>query len=294
VTENNASGAGAGRDGTVRRLLVASSAIALVAGAVGGIRGSGWLNAGRAEATPPAATATSAGAPPAVAPTSASTTPPTTLPPAAPRADPPQFPTTVAVAAAVPGAIAVHESPFGPVRTVLRSPAPYSLMPQIFTVIPEPDPSPGWLHVNLRTRPNGSTGWILAADVGLDSHRWSIDINLTEHWATVYDAADVFASTEVVTGTDASPTPVGDYFVTEAVWTPSPGGAYGPYIYGLSAHSDVYTEFAGGDGQIGLHGTNQPGLLGTSASHGCVRFPNDVIRRMADALPMGVPVHIHD
>jgi lipoprotein-anchoring transpeptidase ErfK/SrfK len=81
--------------------------------------------------------------------------------------------------------------------------------------------------------------------------------------------------------------------VTEAVWTSNPGGAYGPYIFGLSAHSDVYTEFNGGDGQVGLHGTNQPGLVGRAASNGCVRFPNDEILRMARALPMGVPVHIH-
>jgi lipoprotein-anchoring transpeptidase ErfK/SrfK len=229
---------------------------------------------------------------PAPGPAAATTT--TTAapgPPAAEHADPPVFPTTVAVAR-VP-AITVHETPDGAPMTVLNSPAQYSKMPQIFTVIPGPEAPPGWLHVNLRIRPNGSTGWIRASEVSLDNHNWSIDINLTEHWATVYDGATVFAATPVVTGTGVSPTPTGDPFVVEAVWTTQPKGAYGPFIFGLSSHSDVYTEFAGGDGQIGLHGTNQPQLLGTSASHGCVRFPNDVILSMARALPMGVPVHIH-
>jgi lipoprotein-anchoring transpeptidase ErfK/SrfK len=228
----------------------------------------------------------------AIAPETAAPEPPaeTTLP-AAPTADPARFPTTVAVAGVA--AIAVHDGPDGPTVSVPRSPAPYSGMPQIFVVVPTPDAPVGWLHVALRTRPNESTGWIRTADVGLDTHTWSIDINLSEHWATVYDAAEVFVSTSVVTGTDASPTPEGDSFVAEGVWTGAPGGVYGPYIYGLSSHSDVYTEFGGGDGQIGLHGTNQPGLLGTSASHGCVRFPNAVILRLANSLPMGVPVHIH-
>jgi lipoprotein-anchoring transpeptidase ErfK/SrfK len=212
-------------------------------------------------------------------------------PTAAPHADPPRFPTMVAVAK-VPD-ITVLDAPDGAPVTVLHSPAQYSKMPQIFTIIPTPDAPPGWLHVNLRVRPNGSTGWIRVGEVALDKHNWSIDINLTDHWATVYDGAEVFAATPVVTGDAVSPTPVGDSYVVEAVWTKQPGGAYGPFIYGLSSHSDVYTEFAGGDGQIGLHGTNQPQLLGSAASHGCVRFPNDVILRMANALPMGVPVHIH-
>jgi lipoprotein-anchoring transpeptidase ErfK/SrfK len=241
---------------------------------------------------------TAAAAAPATTTTTTTTTvppAPTTTeapaPPAAPKADPPQFPTTVATAR-IPD-ITVLDAPDGKAVTVLHSPAKYSKMPQIFTVIPTPEGPPGWLHVNLRTRPNGSTGWIRADTVNLSSHAWSIDINLTERWATVYDGAEVFAATAVVIGTDASPTPVGDSYVVEAVWTTQPGGAYGPFIFGLSSHSDVYTEFAGGDGQIGLHGTNQPQLLGTAASHGCVRFPNDVILSMARALPMGVPVHIH-
>jgi hypothetical protein len=258
-------------------LAVAFMAVALAARAPG-------PPADAIAAEPPVATQT---------PTSESTTTSTTEPPpvAAPNADPPTFPTTVAVAK-VPD-ITVHTEPDGPALTVLHSPAQYSKMPQIFTVIPAPDAPPGWLHVNLRVRPNGATGWIRAADVSLDKHTWSIDINLTEHWATVYAGTDVFVATPVVTGTGVSPTPVGDAFIVEAVWTTQPRGAYGPFIYGLSFHSDVYTEFAGGDGQIGLHGTNQPQLLGSAASHGCVRFPNDVLLRMAEALPMGVPVHIH-
>jgi lipoprotein-anchoring transpeptidase ErfK/SrfK len=247
----------------------------------------------------PAAVAVAAPAPTTTeAPTTTAPTPPP--PPAAPKADPPRFPTTVAVAR-VPN-IAVYDQPAGlrgpnaeagKVMATLPTPAPYSHMPQVFTVRDTAGAPPGWLPVDLRIRPNGSTGWIRAEDVTLDNHSWSIDINLAERWATVYDGAEVFTATPVVIGTDATPTPVGDYFVTEAVWTSNPAGAYGPYIFGLSAHTDVYTEFNGGDGQVGLHGTNQPALVGTAASNGCVRFPNAEILRMARALPMGVPVHIH-
>ena len=59
-----------------------------------------------------------------------------------------------------------------------------------------------------------------------------------------------------------------------------------------SAHSFTLSEFGGGDGQIGIHGTNQPDSIGTSASHGCVRVPNEVITALAGNIPLGTPVTI--
>ena len=71
------------------------------------------------------------------------------------------------------------------------------------------------------------------------------------------------------------------------------GGAYGPFAIGLSAHSDTLTEFAGGDGAIGIHGTNDPASIGNPVSHGCVRVPNDVAVQLAQMLAPGTPVTIH-
>ncbi len=67
-------------------------------------------------------------------------------------------------------------------------------------------------------------------------------------------------------------------------------GPYGPYAFGLSGHSPTLRSFAGGDAQLGLHGTDQPRLLGRSVSHGCIRIANDVVRRLAGLLPLGTPV----
>jgi lipoprotein-anchoring transpeptidase ErfK/SrfK len=69
-------------------------------------------------------------------------------------------------------------------------------------------------------------------------------------------------------------------------------GAYGPFALGLSAHSDVLTEFAGGDGQVGIHGTNDPATIGQAVSHGCVRVTNDVITRLEALVSLGTPVTI--
>ena len=66
----------------------------------------------------------------------------------------------------------------------------------------------------------------------------------------------------------------------------------GLFSFGLSAHSNVLKRFAGGDGRVGLHGTNQPALIGSNVSHGCIRLRNRAVRRLAKVLPLGTPVYI--
>jgi hypothetical protein len=85
---------------------------------------------------------------------------------------------------------------------------------------------------------------------------------------------------------------VGDFFLTERLDTGNPGGPYGPWAFGLSAYSDVYTSFAGGPGQVGLHGTNEPTKLGRDVSHGCIRVTNEAITALATELPVGSPITI--
>jgi lipoprotein-anchoring transpeptidase ErfK/SrfK len=41
-----------------------------------------------------------------------------------------------------------------------------------------------------------------------------------------------------------------------------------------------------------MHGTNRPDLLGSAASNGCIRMPDEVIQRLRDTLPLGTPVLI--
>ena len=50
--------------------------------------------------------------------------------------------------------------------------------------------------------------------------------------------------------------------------------------------------FGRGDGQIGVHGTNEPTALGQSVSHGCIRVRNAAITLLAKTLPQGVPIEI--
>jgi lipoprotein-anchoring transpeptidase ErfK/SrfK len=149
-----------------------------------------------------------------------------------------------------------------------------------------------WLEVLLPTRPNGSTGWVRRGDVELVPVSLEVKIDLQARTLTVLDGGAEVLTTPVAIGSSDAPTPTGLFSVTDKLVTDDEASAYGPFALGLSGHSEVLTEFAGGDGQVGIHGTNDPSSIGKAVSHGCVRVPNDVITQMNEILPLGTPVHI--
>ncbi|MEA2125974.1 MAG: hypothetical protein QOI80_2756, partial [Solirubrobacteraceae bacterium] len=60
--------------------------------------------------------------------------------------------------------------------------------------------------------------------------------------------------------------------------------------FGTSAYSSL-SEWPGG-GVIGIHGTNEPGLIPGRPSHGCIRVPNGAITRLVRLMRVGTPVRI--
>ena len=58
-----------------------------------------------------------------------------------------------------------------------------------------------------------------------------------------------------------------------------------------SARSPVLTDWPGG-GFVGVHGTNQPGILPGRVSHGCIRMRNDAILQLARLMKVGTPLTI--
>jgi lipoprotein-anchoring transpeptidase ErfK/SrfK len=44
---------------------------------------------------------------------------------------------------------------------------------------------------------------------------------------------------------------------------------------------------------VGIHGTNQPGLIPGRVSHGCVRVRNTQIRKLRLLMGLGTPIRIH-
>jgi len=150
----------------------------------------------------------------------------------------------------------------------------------------------GWVRVLLPVRPNGSSGWVRATNVSIRSVTYAVKVSLRARQITVLDRGAVLYQGRVAVGKPSTPTPTGRYYVRVLMKAPNPGGAYGPYAYGLSSHSDALSTFNGGDAEIGLHGNDNASVLGTAVSHGCIRMDNAEITKLAALLPLGTPVDI--
>jgi lipoprotein-anchoring transpeptidase ErfK/SrfK len=149
-----------------------------------------------------------------------------------------------------------------------------------------------WLQVLLPGRPNGHTGWIKRRATRPTLTGWHIVVDTSSRRVTVYQQGRKIRVFKAIVGTPATPTPPGEFFVEEVIRLRA-GDVGAPFALALSARSNVLQEFAGGPGQIALHGLrNVGGVLGTAVSHGCVRLANDAMRWLNVRIGPGIPVTI--
>jgi hypothetical protein len=148
-----------------------------------------------------------------------------------------------------------------------------------------------WIHIRLPVLPNNSTGWVPRAALGgyhfVSTH---LVIDLHRLRATLLrDGQPVFTA-PVGVGQPQWPTPRGEFYIRDEL-TGYASPFYGPVAFGTSARSTVLTEWPDG-GFVGIHGTDEPGLIPGQVSHGCVRMRNRDILRLARLMPVGTPLTI--
>lgn len=195
------------------------------------------------------------------------------------------------VASATGASVALFHTPTrSNAYAALSNPTPVG-GPLVFLVVKSAAVA-GWLEIYLPTRPNDSKAWIHASAVQLNTDSYTVNVSQSRHRLEVVVGTRVVFSASVGVGRASLPTPMGRFYLEELLRQPDPTGAYGPYAFGLSAHSNELMSFDGGAGQIGLHGTNVPSSVGESVSHGCLRVSDVVIAHLAHLLPLGTPVVI--
>ena len=174
----------------------------------------------------------------------------------------------------------------------IKSVAARRPLTRVRTVLPVLGGGTGeWVSVRLPGRPNGRTGWIRTEGTRRASTDWHIRLRLSTRRVTAYHGGEAVRHFTAVVGTAWTPTPPGRFFIEEAVAIP--GHAGGPFALATSARSNVLQEFAGGPGQIALHGTDGlAGAPGTAASHGCVRLGTRAITWLARRIGGGVPLTV--
>jgi hypothetical protein len=148
-----------------------------------------------------------------------------------------------------------------------------------------------WVRARLSALPDGTIGWLPRAALG----GWSfvdtrVVIDRIALTLTLYRDGGRIFRTPVGIGAPGTPTPTGQFYVRDQL-TRYASPEYGPIAFGTSARSATETDWPAG-GFIGIHGTDQPGLIPGRISHGCIRLRNAAILALARMMPVGTPVMI--
>ena len=148
-----------------------------------------------------------------------------------------------------------------------------------------------WVKARLPVLPNGTTGWLPRRAIGgYRSVNTRLVVDLSRFRATLLRDGRPVMRAAVGVGLGQWPTPRGHFYIRNKL-VRYRSAFYGPLAFGTSARSAVLTDWPGG-GFIGIHGTNQPGLLPGRVSHGCIRMRNADIVRLGRLMPVGTPMEV--
>ncbi len=113
-----------------------------------------------------------------------------------------------------------------------------------------------------------------------ESHPYSITVDVVQKNLTLYKGGEIEKIYPVAVGSPDTPTPLGDWTITEKV--ENPGGPFGARWMRLSIDWGGY----------GIHGTDDPSSIGQAVSHGCVRMHNEDVIEVYDRAVIGTAVRI--
>jgi lipoprotein-anchoring transpeptidase ErfK/SrfK len=145
-----------------------------------------------------------------------------------------------------------------------------------------------WYHILIPGRPNGQTGWVQKGQATWQPLPYRIVIDLSERTLRLMKGATVKFTTKVAVGAPGMETPTGRFYV-QSGFDPELG-YLGAYAFETSAYSKL-SDWPGG-GIVGIHGWNDPSVMGKAVSHGCVRLTNSAINFLRSRVPVGTPIAI--
>lgn len=204
----------------------------------------------------------------------------------APPAESIPVPTMSLVADVKASTISVYGAPA--VGKVLADVPSVNAMGQTEPLLVVDSSVPGWYEVELPVKPNGSEGWIQAEGVSIRQDPDYIRVYQSQFRLEYYVGGQLAKTFRVAVGAPSTPTPYGRFYV----WASEPYGApYTPGIFALSGFSPVLDNWPGG-GRAGIHGWTNTSVIGTRASHGCVRMAPVDFAQLLHVVPLGTPVDI--
>jgi lipoprotein-anchoring transpeptidase ErfK/SrfK len=134
-------------------------------------------------------------------------------------------------------------------------------------------------------------GWIPLRGLKRATTGVVVSVDLSEHTVRVYQHGQLRYHVAAATGSSWSPTPTGDYVVTDRVPFGS-GSPLGSFAFGISGIQPRLPSGWSGGNQLAIHGTNDPSSIGRSVSAGCVRVSEWSLAHFEPLLQLGTPVLI--
>jgi L,D-transpeptidase-like protein len=135
-------------------------------------------------------------------------------------------------------------------------------------------------------------GWVTEPMLsGPTLHRTLVVVDRGAQELRLLRDGKVVMRTPVGVGAVESPTPGGHFYIRERLPLSNTHSIYGALAFGTSAFSRYRTDWPGG-GQVGIHGTNQPGLIPGRISNGCVRLHNSAVLALGKQIQVGTPLQI--
>jgi lipoprotein-anchoring transpeptidase ErfK/SrfK len=150
---------------------------------------------------------------------------------------------------------------------------------------------PGWVHVRTSVEAH-PTGWLPLKAGALFSEPRSIVIDLSRRTLAVFHRGKQTDTYKVAIGTDATPTPIGKFAITDRLEV-RPGTDYGCCILALTAHQSKILQGWGGGDRVAIHATPELSAIGHQVSHGCVRASDAALYRLMAQMRLGAPVTVH-
>jgi lipoprotein-anchoring transpeptidase ErfK/SrfK len=184
--------------------------------------------------------------------------------------------------------VTLRARPHGPARAEVTQATEFG-SPQTLGVVRRQG---RWLGVTTAALPNGSVGWVHSRDPGLTLQRtrWSIHADVSRRRIVLRRDGRTVRRLDVAVGRPGTPTPTGRFAVTDKL----SGGRFSPYygccVLAISATQPHTPPGWTGGNRMAIHGTSDPGSIGTAASAGCLRAADGDLQVLMDRAPLGTPV----
>ena len=165
--------------------------------------------------------------------------------------------------------------------------------PQVLSPTGQSSRRDGWLAVAHTSLGNDRVAWLQPerAPVSIRTRAVRLEVNLSRREVVVRPEAGQPRRISVAVGAPDTPTPPGEYYVTDKL----PGAHFGPFygccILALSGHQpDLPQGWSGGD-RLAIHGSPTP-TWGQNVSNGCLHAREADLRYLLKIVPLGTVVTI--